>query len=85
MSFIEDRYEVTFQNIEVLLQETAGENHDPATDRIRKVLKYICVRKRNVLTFLEIMGKALIDAYIVARECILADLTVRRKQRKEWR
>jgi hypothetical protein len=31
------------------------------------------------------MGKALIDAYIVARECILADLTVRRKQRKEWR
>lgn len=74
-SYIDDRYDATFELVHENLKEVVGKNPDGAEYIIRGFLKSLYVRQGNDWTGRGAIGNAGLDATIAAHESVLVELT----------
>jgi hypothetical protein len=76
-SYIDQRYDETFESVHDNLKEVVDKNPEGAEYIIRGLLKSLYIRQGNDWTGRGAIGNAGLDATIAAHESLLVELTSR--------
>ncbi len=74
-TYIEERYDETFESVYTVLIDLARKDPAVACQKIRQTLKSLYIRQGNDWTGRGAIGNAGLDASVAAHEAVLAELT----------